>query len=821
MLISEERIIAELNKATLPGTKTSSIPSVTNPLTNFPNIYIFDGKLSIKKKDNVDKSLYLSNEYGKEDSLNSLKKIFKQCNSKNIAVIEITLENYIQIIEELKKKYSNGESMCIINLCDGTEVDGYPGLSIVSMLETSNIPYSGSDPLFYELTTSKPTLKKKLLEKNVSTSEFVEVRKNFEKEDLELAGEKLGFPVIIKPAVSYASLSINKGNVVRSVTSEAVELLKETVIKNPDGVFIEEYLAGREFTVLVTGDSMVGIKAYLPAERVFNKKLGKFERFLAFDRYWDGYDLDGNAPDGSAESFYWYAPAPIEWQQELIKLAVNAYNACGGNGYGRVDIRTRCLEKLDAFVLEVNANCGISGSSTTTEILKLSNVLPDAFFSDLVLYSLVLYGGDEVSGLVFDFGCTSSKIGYAGEDCPRAVFPSYVGYDQNIIDNEKMEIDSKERKKRNVLLGENNTYKYKPNVEFKNPFKNGVVEDWDAFEDIWEYSYTNRLRTVPEHHPLLMSESSWANKESREKMLEMAFETFNVPAFYLAQNAVLSAFSAGKSNALVIDSGGENTSVTPVYDGYVLRKGVQKQNLAGEFVSNQAALYLKQELGFDIIPQYQISKKYPVDAVSEVDQPARYELKDTPNAHPSFHDLNVKKALHEFKETICSNLEVPFDSRIAQSRPKKCYEFTTGFNTSFARLRYMIPECLFDPKFILPAVTDPVANSSFAQPIVGVHHLAHQSVMLCDQDIRTIMYTNVVLTGGNTLLNGFAERLHCELNLLAPGIKVRLHSPANLIEKRFGSWIGGSILASLGTFHQLWISKKEYEEFGASILDKR
>lgn len=83
------------------------------------------------------------------------------------------------------------------------------------------------------------------------------------------------------------------------------------------------------------------------------------------------------------------------------------------------------------------------------------------------------------------------------------------------------------------------------------------------------------------------------------------------------------------------------------------------------------------------------------------------------------------------------------------------------------------------------------------------------------------MYTNVVLTGGNTLVPGFADRLHYELNMLAPGVKVRLHAAGSMVERRFGAWVGGSILSSLGTFHQLWISKQEYEEHGTSIIEKR
>jgi actin-like protein 6A len=78
---------------------------------------------------------------------------------------------------------------------------------------------------------------------------------------------------------------------------------------------------------------------------------------------------------------------------------------------------------------------------------------------------------------------------------------------------------------------------------------------------------------------------------------------------------------------------------------------------------------------------------------------------------------------------------------------------------------------------------------------------------------------NVVLTGGGSLFSGFADRLAAELTRSFPHTKI--HAPGNPIERRFGGWLGGSILASLGTFHQLWISKEEWQEHGKAIVGQR
>jgi len=88
-------------------------------------------------------------------------------------------------------------------------------------------------------------------------------------------------------------------------------------------------------------------------------------------------------------------------------------------------------------------------------------------------------------------------------------------------------------------------------------------------------------------------------------------------------------------------------------------------------------------------------------------------------------------------------------------------------------------------------------------------------------DIRPHLLGNIVVTGATTLLNGFADRLHNELQAMYPGMRIKVQAAGLTSERRFGAWIGGSILGSLGTFHQMWISKKEYEEFGAGVVEKR
>ncbi|KAJ3415775.1 Actin-like 6A [Chytridiales sp. JEL 0842] len=399
-----------------------------------------------------------------------------------------------------------------------------------------------------------------------------------------------------------------------------------------------------------------------------------------------------------------------------------------------------------------------------------------------------MMGGDDVSALVFDVGSSFTKVGHAGEDCPRASFPSLVGQSTDATKSER-------------YLGESNVYRWRPDFELKKPLSNGIIEDWECLENIWEYAYKDRLRLESSEHPLLFTEPAWNTRDAREKLIEMAFEKFNVPAFYLGKAPALAAFAAGRPTALVVESGGDMTSVVPVHDGFVLKKGICKQQLAGNDVSAYAEATLK-SLGVDIVPHYKVTRKTAVDAGS----PSAAVLAECPNTHPSFHAAGVERVLSEFKETICNVAEHGYSEPHLASRPAKAFEFPDGYNNSFGIERFRIPEIMFNPT-LLPTPRD--------EHPLGLTQLIQTSITNCDVELRHQLAGNIVVTGGNTLLPGLVDRLFIQLSQ-APG-KYKIHAAGSSSERKYGAWIGGSILASLGSFHQLWISKGEYEERGVGV----
>jgi actin-related protein len=304
-----------------------------------------------------------------------------------------------------------------------------------------------------------------------------------------------------------------------------------------------------------------------------------------------------------------------------------------------------------------------------------------------------------------------------------------------------------------------------------------------------------------------MSEPAWNPRNKREKLTEIFFEKFQVPAFFLAKTAVLAAFANGRSTGVVVDSGATHTSAIPVHDGYVLSQGIVKSPLGGDFITLQSRNYLE-ENGVEIVPPYMIAAK---EVVWE-NEKAKYTKKpNLPEVQKSWHNYMVKTVVQDFQATVLQVSDTPFDEEQASSMPHIHYEFPNGYHQDFGVEKYRIPEPLFDPSGLRGVGTT----------MLGAGHLVTTSVGMCDVDLRPALYGNVIVTGGNSLLNGFTDRLNRDLSIKTPpSMRLKLVA-ANGTERRFGSWIGGSILASLGSFQQLWISKQEYEESGKSQIERK
>ncbi|XP_028399800.1 actin-like protein 6A [Dendronephthya gigantea] len=426
-----------------------------------------------------------------------------------------------------------------------------------------------------------------------------------------------------------------------------------------------------------------------------------------------------------------------------------------------------------------------------------------------------VYGGDEVGALVFDVGSTSFRAGFAGEDAPKADVPTFMGV---IDDSSKAEIamdtDQTSSEKlaptapKKFFIGTNSLHLPRENMEVVSPLKDVMIEDWDMFENLLEHVYKRHIRSDPSLHPVLMSEASWNVRPKREKLTELMFEKYDIPAFFLCKDAVLTSFAHGRYTSLVIHSGSNLTSAVPVHDGYVLQQAIVKSPLAGDFISAQCRNLLD-EMKYEVVPPYLIASK---EAVKDGDPPV-FTKKTFNNITKSYHNYMTKQILQDFQASTLQVSDGPFDDSLFGSIPTNHYEFPNGYNYSFGVERFRLCEGLFDPSNV---------KGIEGGTAMGVTQVATTSIGMCDIDMRLSLFNNVIVAGGNTLLNGFVDRLNRELASKVPqSARLKIISNNSTLERRFSSWIGGSILASLGSFQQMWISKQEYEEQGKSCVERK
>lgn len=387
--------------------------------------------------------------------------------------------------------------------------------------------------------------------------------------------------------------------------------------------------------------------------------------------------------------------------------------------------------------------------------------------------------------VVIDNGSGNLKAGFAGEDKPRLYGLAIIGRPkyQKIMAGL---ILTDEASKDDTFIG-NVAQQNRGLLRLSYPIEHGVVVNWDDMEKLWAHTYTQELRINAEEHPLLITEAPLNPRSNRDRMCQVLFEQFNVPCMYISIQAVLSLYASGRTTGVVIDSGDGVTHIVPVYEGFALPTSQQRMDIAGRDITHQLAYNIRSMTGLAL------KSLAELEVVRQIKEKVCFISKD-PVKDEKHYSLS---AYTHYLSGAASDNEL-FSS----------YKLPDGQLVKVGVERFRSPEILFNPQIV-------------GDESPGIHNLTALAIGKTDLDLRPTLYQNIILSGGNTLIKNFGDRLLTELKTNTPAVwgsqgkvpdtkmKVRIYAPP---ERKYLTWIGGSILAGLSTFKKMWITSKEFEE---------
>lgn len=422
--------------------------------------------------------------------------------------------------------------------------------------------------------------------------------------------------------------------------------------------------------------------------------------------------------------------------------------------------------------------------------------------------------------VVIDNGSGFTKVGFAGNAEPQDIFQTAIGRRirssssrEAPLDDLNFLIDDSCNSSSSSSSSDNDTSCNHPlslsssthNLNF--PIKHGIIEDWDSMEKLWQMCIYNKLRCIPEDHYFLLTEPPLNKPENREQMAEILFETFNIPGLHIAIQAVLSLAASWTNDkvktrdltGLVVDSGYGSTHIVPVVDGHVISSCIEQMNIGGQDVTSYVQELLRER-----------KEPIPYGMGMEVARVAKEQY--------SFTVPSIEKELERY-----------------DSNPEKYIKKYEGihkktgqkWNCNIGYERFLAPEIVLNP-----SIYDPYIKRTLPEMIDDV--IAH-----CPIDTRRKLYSNIILSGGNTVFRDFSRRLQRDVKKTvetrlkatrATASTASSHSQldssdfnVNVIENNAlnsSVWLGGSILASTDEFFDVCCTKSQYEEEGSRIFRK-
>jgi actin len=369
--------------------------------------------------------------------------------------------------------------------------------------------------------------------------------------------------------------------------------------------------------------------------------------------------------------------------------------------------------------------------------------------------------------IVLDNGESNVKAGFNGENAPRVAIPTVIGYSKNNLLNI---IEDKDK----YYIG-NDALINSSCLNLNYPLKNAKL-DSEKMEKVWSHIFFNELKVKPENHNVFITESLFNSAKERQEMAEIMFEKFSIFNIHIEPQPVMTLYSTTKTSGLIVESGEGMTQIVPIYEGYLIKNGIKANNLAGNLLTN----YFMKKMESKLKP-YNLSNPF----------------------------LIAKRIKEKFSEVSVSADKNPNQSSVRNENPNSFFDLPDGNLIEVKNEKNEIPEILFDP-------------SCFDLDLQPIQEMIYDSIQEVDINLRSGFLNNIVLGGGNTMIKNFPERLKNELNKI-----YKFPDERNIIkinaqnERLYSAWIGASVVCSISNFQQMWISKNDYEEEGANIINKK
>ena len=361
--------------------------------------------------------------------------------------------------------------------------------------------------------------------------------------------------------------------------------------------------------------------------------------------------------------------------------------------------------------------------------------------------------------LVLDIGTYATRAGFGGDSEPIHVIPTIIGrIPRNPNNSQYLQASNSQ----NIFIGEN-AYKSATQLVLSNPMENRIIKNLDDTQILLDFVFSSKLKISINKVPLVLAISPFSTEKDRENLATLIFETFRVPLYYCGLSSSLILYASGYTTGIAIDAGETDINIVPVYESFSMMNLAKKLDIGGKNFS-------------DIIKKSFITSG---------------------NSIPLSNERNI---LQDIKEHSCYIQDIKDSTQNQKHDDDDEEEENENQSYKIPTELCELPKAIFEPRLL--SVESP-----------GLGQLTLQTMESIDNDIKDVVQKNIVLSGGTSLIRGFPQQLEKEV--------LEKHDSINIVSsasRKIAPWVGGSMIASIGTFKDLAISKEEYEEVGPTVV---